>query len=231
VTELEELAAAIDPYRLPPELERFWQGGELPQFWPELIGPSLAFTLYRQNVAAFPHCGPPNLLPVAYESHVFLSVDLETGEVWRWALDEDAYELVQPSFAALLEAVAGGEREPGAVLRRIDRNVDGWPQAWHAASGIDVHDREPRGATHTIDSLTGTRPGTVPGPVRIAGEVVRLAGAGGDYYAVVDDGTGSLEVRCPTGVSPWMPVHRRRFEIDLTLDDTGATATAVRPLD
>jgi hypothetical protein len=60
---------------------------------------------------------------------------------------------------------------------------------------------------------------------------VRLAGVGSEYYAVVDDGTGTLEVRCPAGVSPWTPVHRRRFELDLTLDDNGATATAVRPLD
>lgn len=229
MTELEELAAAIEPYRLPPELERFWQGHELPQFYPELIGPSLALTLYRQNVAEFPHCGPPLLLPVAYESHVFLSVDLETGEVWRWALDEDAYQLVYPTFAELLDAVARGR--PGAPMRRVDRHVDAWPPAWLAAGGIDLRDREPRGATHTIASLIGTRPGTVPGPVRIAGEVVRLAGAGGDYYAVVDDGTGTLDVRCPAGASAWTPVHRRRFELDVTLDENGATATAVRPLE
>jgi hypothetical protein len=32
-------------------------------------------------------------------------------------------------------------------------------------------------------------------------------------------------------VSPWPPVHRARFELDVTLEGDAATATAVRPLD
>jgi hypothetical protein len=234
VTALDELAAAIRPYRLPPELERFWQQVDAArlgtEFFPELIAPSLALAVHRENLAAFPHCGPAVLLPVAYESQVFLSVDLETGEVWRWAFDEDEYQLVYPTVGALVEAAAAGESGPGDVLRRIGREVDAWPAAWLAASGVDLRDREPRGATHAIASLVGTAPATVPGPVRITGTIVRLAGVGFDYYAVVDDGSGTLEVHCPAG-SPWLPVHGRRFELEVTLVGGAATATAVRPLD
>jgi len=235
MTPLEELVGAIQPYRLPPELGGFWQHGDpakLPvRLFPELIGPALALTLYRENLVAFPLGGPPLLLPVAYESHVFRSVDLETGEVWQWAWDEDSYELVCPDVATLLQFGLSGEPERGTPPRRIDRQVDAWPATWLEASGVDLRDREPRGATHTIASLKETRPGTVPGQVRIAGVVVSLAGAGLDYYPVVDDGTGTLAVRVPAGTTPWTPVHGRRFELDVTLGDDGAVATAVRPLD
>ena len=235
MTPLEELGAAVHPYELPVELAGFWRHvdpAKLPvRLFPELIGPSLALTLYQQNAAVFPAGGPPLLLPVAYESHVFRSVDLETGEVWQWAWDEDAYQLVYRSIAALVEAATHGEPDRPAVLQRIDRQVDAWPAAWLAASGIDLRDREPRGATHSIARLVRTSPGTVPGPVRIAGTVVRLAGAGADLYAAIDDGSGTLEVRCPAGVSPWLPVHRARFELDITLEGDTATATVVRPLD
>jgi hypothetical protein len=231
---LDELVAAIAPYRLPPELARFWQSADPPKLrtrlFPELIGPELALTLHRENIAAFPLGGPPLLLPVAYESHVFRSVDLGTGEVWQWAWDEDAYELVYPSVADLVDAARRGEPERPSG-RRIERHVDAWPVAWLEASGIDLRDREPRGATHTIDSLLRTRPGTVPGQVRIAGVVVQLAGVGFDMYPVVDDGTGQLPVRVPAGTSPWLPVHGRRFELDVTLGEDGAVANAVRPLD
>ena len=125
MTPLEELVAAIHPYRLPPELARFWRRvdpAKLPlRLFPELIGPSLALTLYRENATVFPLGGPPLLLPVAYESHVFRSVDLETGEVWQWAWDEDAYELVDPRIAALVEAATHGEPERRSAGWRIDR--------------------------------------------------------------------------------------------------------------
>jgi hypothetical protein len=35
---------------------------------------------------------------------------------------------------------------------------------------------------------------------------------------VVDDGTRSLDVWCPAGTSLWGPVHRTRFEFELTIE-------------
>ena len=71
------------------------------------------------------------------------------------------------------------------------------------------------------------------GPVsgRIAGDVVRLAGSSAGLLAVVDDGTGTLDVWCPAGTGPWGPRHRERFEFEVVLADGEALASAVRPLD
>jgi hypothetical protein len=36
---------------------------------------------------------------------------------------------------------------------------------------------------------------------------------------VVDDGSGQLDIWCPAGTSQWGPVHRERFEFELTIKD------------
>ena len=84
--------------------------------------------------------------------------------------------------------------------------------------------------THTIADLGAA---AADGPVegRIAGTVVRLAHLGDGELVVVDDGTASLEVWCPAGLSPWGPIHRRRFELAVRLEQPPAEASAVRPLD
>lgn len=102
-------------------------------------------------------------------------------------------------------------------LRAIPDELHLWPAHWLAASGIDLRDREPLGATHTIAQLragAGMRP--VAG--RIHAEVKRLVGSGAGALVVVDDGTGALDIWCPEGTSPWGPVHRTRFEFALTID-------------
>ena len=48
--------------------------------------------------------------------------------------------------------------------------------------------------------------------------MIRLAGSGAGALVVVDDGTGTLDVWCPAGTSPWGPVHRTRFELEVTVD-------------
>jgi hypothetical protein len=101
--------------------------------------------------------------------------------------------------------------------RAIPMALESWPAHWLAACGIDLRDREPRGATHTIAELVAAaRDGRVTG--RIHGEVVRLVGIGNDARIVVDDGISALDVWCPAGASVWGPVHRRRFELEVTLD-------------
>ena len=100
--------------------------------------------------------------------------------------------------------------------REIAAEVDAWPAHWLESSGIDVRNREPLGATHTIAALVDA---AEHGPVRgrIAGTVTRVVGFGGDTLVLVDDGTRPLDVWCPAGTSPWGPVHRARFEFEVTL--------------
>jgi hypothetical protein len=92
-----------------------------------------------------------------------------------------------------------------------------WPAHWLAASGVDLRTREPLGATHTIAELVAAA-GRGPVTGRVHAEVSVLAGGGDGSLVVVDDGTSSLDVWCPAGASLWGPVHRTRFEFELTIE-------------
>ena len=99
----------------------------------------------------------------------------------------------------------------------ISDRLEDWPEHWLEASRIDLRSREPLGATHTIDELvTAAAAGPVTG--RIAGTVTRLVGIGRDAVVLVDDGTRPVDIWCPAGTSPWGPVHRGRFEFEVTLE-------------
>jgi hypothetical protein len=102
-------------------------------------------------------------------------------------------------------------------LRAIPSALESWPAHWLAASGVDLRSHEPLGATSTIAELVDAADA---GPVtgRIHAEVVRLVGSAAGALVVVDDGTGALDVWCPAGTSPWGPVHRSRFELEVTVE-------------
>jgi hypothetical protein len=101
-------------------------------------------------------------------------------------------------------------------LRAIPRELESWPTHWLATSGIDLRDREPLGATHAIAELVAAAgEGVVTG--RIHGEVIRLMGTSHETLVLVDDGTAVIDVSCPAGTSPWGPIHRRRFEFEVTI--------------
>jgi hypothetical protein len=99
----------------------------------------------------------------------------------------------------------------------IPSRLESWPAHWLRASGIDLRDRVPRGATHTLAELVAAAAGG-PATGRIHAQVTRLVGIGGDTLVVVEDDTGQLDVWCPAGTSLWGPVHRRTFEFELTLE-------------
>jgi hypothetical protein len=102
-------------------------------------------------------------------------------------------------------------------LRAIPLELESWPAHWLEASGVDLADRIPRGATHTIAELVAA---ASQGPVtgRIHGTVILLVGSGSGALVVVDDGTRPLDVWCPAGASTWGPVHKSRFELEVTLE-------------
>jgi hypothetical protein len=143
------------------------------------------------------------------------------------------HRAVQEKRLARLEA--SGPHPLYGHLRAIPGAIESWPAHWLAASGIDLRDRMPRGATHTNAELVAAAAGNGPVTGRIHGTVTVLVGSGAGTHVVVEDGTRPLEVWCPAGTSPWAPVHRRRFELEVTLAGDGDPATAVasdiRPLD
>lgn len=99
----------------------------------------------------------------------------------------------------------------------VPMELESWPAHWLAASGIDLRDRTPLGATHTIAELVAAA-GEGRATGRIHAEVIRLVGGGAGALIVVDDGTRTLDVWCPAGTSPWGPAHRTRFELEVTID-------------
>ena len=99
----------------------------------------------------------------------------------------------------------------------IPSRLEEWPTHWLEASSVDLRDRVPLGATHTIDQLVEAA-SRAPASGRIAGTVTRLVGIGRDTVVLVDDGTRQVNVWCPAGTSPWGPVNKRRFEFEVTLE-------------
>lgn len=108
----------------------------------------------------------------------------------------------------------------------------GWPTHWLAAAGIDLRDREPVGRTHTIAELVRAA-ASEPQEARIAGNVVLLMGSSEGSLARIDDGTGTIDVWCPAGTSPWGPRHRQLCELEVVVTgpvprppdlDTGAVS-------
>jgi hypothetical protein len=128
-------------------------------------------------------------------------------------------ELDHPAALAnrLARLESSGPHPVYGDLRAIPSALESWPAHWLAASRIDLRDREPLGATSTIAELVAAADA---GPVtgRIHAEVVRLVGSAAGALVVVDDGSGTLDVWCPTGTSPWGPVHRLRFELEVTIE-------------
>src|SRR6185503_8404014 len=113
----------------------------------------------------------------------------------------------------------------------IPAELESWPAHWLAASGVDLRDRVPLGATHSVAELVAaTEHGVSRG--RIHALVTSLVGSSEGTFVDVDDGTASLAVWCPSGTSPWGPVHRQRFEFELAIEGPApAVATDIRPLD
>ena len=83
---VDEIAAAIAPWGLPPDLERLWRRvciGELvvvPWRMPQLADPSLALDAYRQTLEiGYPLLyGPPLLFPFALAGETRWSVELRS---------------------------------------------------------------------------------------------------------------------------------------------------------
>jgi hypothetical protein len=113
--------------------------------------------------------------------------------------------------------------------REIDEDVRQWPEHWLASNGLTSEMRSPRGATTTVAELLrraaiGTE---VSGTIHAT--VTSLAGSGAGSRISVDDGTGVLDVWCPSAVCTYGPVIRRQFEFDVIVQANPASPPDWRP--
>jgi len=101
--------------------------------------------------------------------------------------------------------------------RIIEGDARSWPEHWLASNGLTVEERAPRGATTTVAALlqAAEEGRTASGTIRAT--VTRLAMSGEGCRTAVDDGTGALDLWCPTAVCTYGPIIRREFEIDVVV--------------
>ncbi|HLE99202.1 MAG TPA: hypothetical protein VI540_04840 [Gaiellaceae bacterium] len=99
-------------------------------------------------------------------------------------------------------------------MRTIAKDSAEWPAHWLALAGLDLRDREPLGATHTIAELVAvSKRGPITG--RVIATVTRVMGFGGDLLVLVEDGTGKLDLWIPAGTSSWGWGRERRAEFEV----------------
>ena len=220
---------------------------------------ALAVYRGNQEPGYFPLGGPPLLFPFAAVSGDQWSVELASSwGPGGCVVSQPTGELrvAYPSFADLLEAYAElleegrfqrdgaygafpheAERElQEARLRALDplfgdphsigEDPTTWPAHWLESAGIDLGARAPQGRTRTIAEPAAA----AAAGGSIDGTVVRLIGSSAGSLVTVEDGTGSIDIWCPAGTSPWGPVHGQAFEFDVAVEDGTTVASAIRPL-
>jgi hypothetical protein len=219
---------------------------------PLLFGPPLLFPLARISgdqwsiELASAHCAGGIVVshgdvgPITVEYPSFLDL----VEVYAELLEEGRFESRSEGHATFgrederqkqeLRLAAAWPHPVYGGSREFASRPAEWPAHWLEAAGLDLREREPLGATHTIAELVeASRRGALE--ARIRGEVVRLAGSPSGRTVLVSDGGRSLAVFCPAAVTTWGPVLGGSYEFELTLhgdgDEATAVAAAVRPLD
>ena len=73
----------------------------------------------------------------------------------------------------------------------------------------------PRGATTTVAALLDRAAEGQAVTATVQGVITHLAGTGHGVWATIDDGTAGLDLFCPSSLTAYGPVTRRRFEIDV----------------
>jgi hypothetical protein len=244
---LEDVHAALTPWRLPAEVEEFWRlvDGDsaamtsLP--FPQPAGARLALDTWREN-GSQPGSTPPLLFPVCYQSWVFVLVELDGpdgagGACFRWSYDGEPFTLVARDLATYLDVAAAevGADEPtfaealrerlrtdphpryGAALEVATR-AEQWPAHWLESAGPSAGDQHPLGATTTVTALASAGTGAAG---RVHAEVTSLMGTSTGLRVVIDDGTGDLPVWCPSAVTLFGPTYGdgKRYEFDLVTTD------------
>lgn len=254
---LDEVRAAVAPWRLPAEVEEFWRlvdgdsacGTRLP--FPQPTGPRSALETWREHRDQ-PASTPPLLLPVCYQGWVFVLVELDGpagvgGACFRWSYDGEPFSLVARDFATYLDVAAdhvdADETVFAEALRErlrvaphprygialeVGTRPEAWLGSWLASVGPSAQEQQPLGVT-TVAGLESAGAGSAG---RVHAEVGSLVGTDEGVRVVIDDGTGRLLVWCPRAVTLFGPTcgDGRRYEFDVVTTDGaphGAHAEAV----
>ena len=259
---IEEIHAEIAPLRLPEELERFWRLVDPESVtvapYPHPMSVAFALRSWRMHRDEAPGMAPRALFPFAYESHGFLSIELEDGRgnggtVLEWGYGDEAFRVRFPALSAYLDLLATmiesdelvrhdgslgrvefdpERRWPGAqavrlasigalpglgLEREIPQDVRAWPEHWLLPEGLAADARTPRGATTTVAALLrdAAAGGAAGGTIRA--RVSRLVGSADGRRVAVADGSGVLDVWCPTVVCTYGPIVEREFEFDVVV--------------
>jgi hypothetical protein len=241
---------------------------------PEPCTAQNALATHRQNLSEVPLLfGPPLLFPVARSSGDQWSIELGSrwspgGTVVSQPTGTDTWRIEYASFTDLLDVYAE-LLEEGRFKRwdnglgsftlederaRQEQRLDGareigaareqWPAHWLEMAGLDLADREPLGATHSIAALLAEAQQR-PAEGRIRGKVVRLGGSSDGVLALVSNGDDAVLVFCPASATTWGPASGGSYEFDVVVptpppagDDNvlfdghrpAAVARAVRPI-
>ena len=83
----------------------------------------------------------------------------------------------------------------------IGEDIREWPQHWLLASGLTEASRRPRGADSTIAALLESAASGGESRGTVQAEVVRSAGTAAGRRLTIHDGTGRLDVWCPSAVT------------------------------
>ena len=108
--------------------------------------------------------------------------------------------------------------------REVPADTRYWPEHWLQADGLTPEMRTARGTDSSVaDLLRRASTGTAAtGTIRA--RVTKLAMSGAGCRISVDDGTGTLDLWCPTAVCIYGPVIRREFEFDVVVQADPAEA-------
>jgi hypothetical protein len=135
-----ELAAAVSPWRLPPELVAFWSvvdGPTLPvrAYFLEPHGPKMALEFWREIDI---YQQPMNLALLAYSSQWCAAVELDTehaagGTVWMWYMVDGDFHLWARSVGEWLDIQAEAVEQGAYTIK-----LDGWREDLYDAASISL---------------------------------------------------------------------------------------------
>jgi hypothetical protein len=156
VAVLEEIAAAIDPLRLPAEVGRFWERIDPATIraltFPELCPPQFALQSCTSN-REHGFNNPEVLFLVAYTSHCCMSVELDGpsgggGTLFRWNVVDGSYQLSYDSLAAWLAHTAA--LIGAGSYERSESERGTWLSITDPREEVPVAAREPSTLSHPV---------------------------------------------------------------------------------
>lgn len=153
-----------------------------------------------------------------------LATMIELEEFTRHQLETHSYVEFDPdrrwNDALAVRLSAAQPLHNFGHARELDERVLNWPQHWSSSSGLTPETRTLRGATTTVAELlerVATTGAAAEGTLRAT--LNGVVGSSAGRRVAIDDGTGVLDVWCPSSVSHYLSTSRG-FEFDVVVRPT-----------